>query len=212
MVFVRSHYSYLYEYYDDFELHLMTPEYLYFGDGSTKELQIVGKNFNRSYTYQVNLTSFTQHDVTVHLINATIVSDLLLTVDLSSLASSHNERLVVSLSVLGNPQLTKHYPRHFYTLQKPSFKLSSPDQVLPKSAPTTSFIEMTGRNVLVPDKSTSCLLTLRSLSSTTVLKTAFILKSSVIMANGTITIFECTVPPGLSGAAEVAISLMIGEL
>ena len=68
----------------------------------------------------MNLTCFKKHDVITFLLNATLVSDLLLKLDLSSLASSHNQKLVVSVLILGNPQLTKHYQRYFYTLQNPS--------------------------------------------------------------------------------------------
>jgi len=77
---------------------------------------------------------------------------------------------------------------------------------------TTSFVEMSGRNVLVPDKATSCVLTLRATGHTTVLQTAFIERSSVTYTNGTVTLFECTVPQGITGAQKVAVSLMVGEL
>ena len=43
------------------------------------------------------------------------------------------------------------------------------------------------------------------------MKTAFIVRSSVTNPNGTLTHFECTVPPGITGALDVAVSLMIGE-
>lgn len=126
---------------------------------------LTGRNFNKSHDYRVVMQSI-ELDRYVWDLEAQFVSEWNLTVDLSQINTTFNQKCRLQLKIVGNSQLTKNYQHFIYFHVDPRIQLVNPLLKLRRNSYANSYIQLKGNNADIFEKTVSCKFTLEGWNTT----------------------------------------------